>query len=70
MQFSMLYPFTVTARFNTTIIRDDESAGSLTFILVTNRPADVSFTVQVCTEDIDLGPDLGMAIIFYNNTIV
>ena len=61
MQFSMLYPFTVTACFNTTIIRDDESAGSLTFILVTNRPADVSFTVQVCTEDIDLGPDLGMA---------
>ena len=43
------------------MVRDDESAGNLTFILVTNRPADVSFTVQVCTENIDLGPDLGMA---------
>jgi len=51
----------VTVRFNTTLVRDDESAGSLTFILVTNRPADESFTVQVCTEDVDLGPDLGMA---------
>jgi len=43
------------------MVIDDESAGSLTFILVTNRPADVSFTVQVCTGDIDLGADLGMA---------
>jgi len=51
----------VTVRFNTSLVRDDESAGSLTFILVTNRPTDVSFTVQVCTEDIDQGPDLGMA---------
>ena len=61
MQFSMLYTFIVTVCFNTTTVRDDESAGSLTFILVTKRPADVSFTVQVCTEDVDLGPDLGMA---------
>jgi len=45
----------VTVRFNTTIVRDDESAGSLTFILVTNRPADELFAVQVCTEDIDPG---------------
>jgi len=51
----------VTVSFNTTVVRDDESAGSLTFILVTNRPANESFTVQVCTEDIDLGPDLGIA---------
>jgi len=51
----------VTVRFNSTMVRDDESAGSLKFILVTNRPADESFTVQVCTEDVDLGPDLGMA---------
>jgi len=43
----------VTVSFNTTIVRDDESAGSLTFMLVTNRPADESFTVQVCTRDID-----------------
>jgi len=51
----------VTVRFNTTVVRDDESANSLIFILVTNRPADVSFTVQVCTEDVDPRPDLGMA---------
>jgi len=43
------------------VVRDDESAGSLTFILEADRPADLSFTVQVCTEDVDLGPDLGMA---------
>ena len=42
------------------MVRDDESAGSLTFFIETNRPANVPFTVQVCTEDIDL-PDLGMA---------
>ena len=52
---------TVIVSFNTTMVRDDESAVSLTFILVTNRPADVSFTVQVCTEDIDLEPDVEMA---------
>jgi len=57
----------VTVRFNTTIVRDDESAGSLTFILETNRPADESFTVQVCTEDIDMEPDLGMATGNHNN---
>ena len=51
----------MTVRFNTTVVRDGESSGSLTFIVVTNRPADVSFTVQVCTENIDLGSDLGMA---------
>ena len=51
----------MTVHFNAAMVRDDESAGSLTFVLVTNRPADVSFTVQVCTADVDLGPDLGMA---------
>jgi len=43
------------------MVRVDESAGSLTLILVTNKPADVSFTVQVCTEDIEQELDLGMA---------
>ena len=43
----------MTVRISTTVVRNDESAGSLTFILETDRPADVSFTVQVCTEDID-----------------
>ena len=43
------------------MVRDAESAGSLKFVVVTNRPADVSFTVQVCTEDIAVGPDLDMA---------
>ena len=57
---------TVTVSFNTTMVRDDESAGSLTFIIVTNRAADAPFTVQVCTEDIDdtgsgSGLPLGMA---------
>jgi len=47
--------YIVTVRFNTTLVRDDESAGSLTFMLVTNIPADVSFTVQVCTQNIDPG---------------
>ena len=51
----------MTVKFSTTSVRDDESAGNLTFIVETNRPADVSFTVQVCTEDVNLGPDLGMA---------
>jgi len=43
------------------VVRDDESAGSLKFILVTNRPADESFTVQVCTGDIVVGPGLETA---------
>ena len=51
----------MTVRFNTSIVRGDESAGNLTFNITIDRPADVSFTVQVCTEDIDLGPDLEMA---------
>ena len=51
----------MTVRISTTVVRNDESAGSLTFILETNRPADVSFTVQVCTEDIVVGPGLETA---------
>jgi len=47
----------VIVRFNTTLVRDDESAGSLTFVLVTNRPADEPFTVQVSTEDLELIDD-------------
>jgi len=43
------------------MVRDVESAGSLKFVIVTNRPADVSFTVQVCTENITVGLDLDMA---------
>ena len=68
----------MTVSFNTTVVRDAESAGSLTFFLETNRPADVSFTVQVCTEDIDdfgSGSGLGMAtgtmfITLFNSTCV
>ena len=33
------------------MVRDDESAGSLTFFIETNRPANAPFTVQVCTEE-------------------
>ena len=47
----------MTVRFNTTLVRDDESAGSLKFILVTNRPADEPFTVQVSTEDLSFIDD-------------
>ena len=43
------------------MVRDDESAGSLKFVIGTNRPADVSFTIQVCTEDIVVGPGLETA---------
>ena len=56
-----MYLFVVTVSFNTTVVRDDESAGSLKFVISTNRPADVSFTVQVCTEDIVVGPGLETA---------
>ena len=60
-------------RFNTTEVRDDESAGSLTFILVTNRPANTPFTVQVFTEDPEPSPNFGTAtgklIIYYAKTI-
>ena len=45
----------MTVSFNTTVVRDDESAGSLKFVISTNRPTDVSFTIQVCTEDIVVG---------------
>ena len=51
----------MTICFNTTVVRDEESAGSLKFVIVTKRPADVSFTVQVCTEDIVVGPGLEAA---------
>ena len=52
----------VTVSFNTTVVRDDESAGSLTFIIVTNRSVDTPFTVQVCTEDIDGVDDMGLGV--------
>ena len=68
-----LYHSVVTVRFNTTEVRDDESAGSLTFILVTNIPANTRFTVQVSTEDPDPSPNFGTAtgnlIIYYGKTI-
>jgi len=64
----MCYFLTVTVRFSTTVVRDDESAESLTFILVTNRPADTPFTVQVCTEDTNdtaSGMATGNGLIYY-----
>ena len=56
-----IYLFAVTVCFNTTVVRDDEPAGSLKFIMKTNRPADVSCTVQVYTEDIVVGYGLETA---------
>ena len=52
----------VTVSFNTTVVRDDESAESLTFIIVTNRSVDTPFTVQVCTEDLDGADDMGLGV--------
>ena len=52
----------VTISFNTTVVRDDESAESLTFIIVTNRSVDTPFTVQVCTEDLDGADDMGLGV--------
>ena len=51
MNYMVSFYTVVTVNFNTTLVRDDESAGRLTFILATNRPADQIFTIQVCTED-------------------
>ena len=44
---------TVTVQYENIVVRGDESAGTLTFALVTSRPADVSFTVQVCTRELN-----------------
>ena len=35
------------------MVSDDESAGRLTFDLVTNEPAEEPFTVQVCTRELN-----------------
>jgi len=63
MNYMVSFYTVVTVNFNTTLVRDDESAGRLTFILATNRPADQIFTIQVCTEDFIplIGTSLQMA---------
>ena len=43
---------TVTVRYENTEVRDDESAGILTFALITSKPPDEPFTVQVFTMEI------------------
>ena len=43
----------MTVQFESIVVRDNESAGTLIFTLVTNRPADESFTVQVSTRQLD-----------------
>ena len=43
----------MTVQFESIVVRDDESAGTLIFTLVTNKPADNTFTVQVSTRELD-----------------
>ena len=42
----------VTVRYENIVVRTDESAGRLTFVLVTSEPAEEPFTVQVCTREL------------------
>ena len=48
----------VIVQFESTEVRDDESAGTLIFTVVTSKPADESFTVQVSTRQLD-EPEFG-----------
>ena len=43
----------VTVQYENIVVRGDESAGRLTFALVTSEPAEEPFTVQVCTEELN-----------------
>ena len=38
----------VTVQYENIVVRDDESAGRLTFALVTSKSAEEPFTVRVC----------------------
>ena len=53
----------MTVEFESIEVRDDESAGTLIFTLVTNKPADNTFTVQVSTRELDepIGSGSGVA---------
>ena len=50
MQFNY---YTVTVRYENIVVRGDESAGRLTFVLVTSELAEEPFTVQVCTTELN-----------------
>ena len=43
----------VTVRYENIVVRGDESAGRLTFVLVTSEPAVDPFTVQVRTTELN-----------------
>ena len=43
----------MTVRYEDIVIRGDESIGTLIFTLVTSEPATESFTVQVCTRELN-----------------
>ena len=45
--------FVVTVRYEEIVVRGDESSGVLIFTLVTNEPAMETFTVQVCTRELN-----------------
>ena len=46
----------MTVQFESIVVRNDESAGTLIFTLIASRPAD--FTVQVSTRQLD-EPEFG-----------
>ena len=43
----------MTIRYENIVVTDVESAGRLVFALVTSEPAAESFTVQVCTRELN-----------------
>ena len=43
----------VTVQYENTVVRGDEPAGRLMFVLVTSKPAEEPFTVQVCTMELN-----------------
>ena len=43
----------LTVQFESIEVRGDESAGTLIFTLVTDKPADNTFTVQVSTRQLN-----------------
>ena len=43
----------MTVQYESIVVSGDESAGRLTFALVTSEPAVEPFTVQVCTRELN-----------------
>ena len=43
----------MTVQYGEIVVRGDESIGTLVFTLIMNEPATESFTVQVCTRELN-----------------